>query len=151
MTPEYAAAKMDATQRTNDPCAEQAAGKEGNEEGCDLRSFCGGVPDPRGRDRVGGDGAMPLGGAECLGTGGPDTMYGTARHDLMRGLGGDDEMFGREGPDRTVEHRFVGGLYGGPGSDVLHGGEDGTGLSAIAAPTASAAARGTTSSSAKIC
>ena len=70
----------------------------------------------------------PAGGEECVGTGGPDTMYGTDNHDHMRGLEGDDEMYGLGGGDYDHHDTFDGGLYGGPGRDTLRGGESGDDL-----------------------
>lgn len=64
--------------------------------------------------------------SKCVGTGGPDTIYGSDDDvgdygDWIVGRAGDDELYGRGGDDR--EREFGGGLYGGDGDDAIHGGD----------------------------
>jgi hypothetical protein len=54
-------------------------------------------------------------GGECSGTESDDRMFGMDDYDLMRRLGGDDNMFGNFGHDK---------MYGGEGADFLMGDED---------------------------
>lgn len=64
--------------------------------------------------------------SKCVGTGGPDTMYGSDDDvgdygDWIVGREGNDKIYGRGGDDR--EREFGGGLEGGDGDDVIRGGD----------------------------
>ena len=76
----------------------------------------------------------------CLGTDGPDELYGTAKYDRMEASQGDDLLYGRRGPDllmgddggqptspndgndKLYGNRGRDDLYGDGGSDQLNGG-----------------------------
>ena len=76
----------------------------------------------------------------CLGTDGPDELYGTAKYDRMEASQGDDLLYGRRGPDllmgddsgqptsptdgndQLYGNRGRDDLYGDGGSDLLNGG-----------------------------
>jgi len=82
------------------------------------------------------------GGETCVGTDGPDRLFGSNVHNSMYGMGDDDMLQGREGPDflsgdgggqstspTDGDDRLYGNigrddLYGKGGSDLLKGGAD---------------------------
>jgi Ca2+-binding RTX toxin-like protein len=82
------------------------------------------------------------GGVPCLGTDGPDRLFGSNVYNSMQGLGDDDLLYGRGGPDYMSgdgggqstgatdgDDRLYGNLgrddlYGKGGSDLLKGGAD---------------------------
>lgn len=55
------------------------------------------------------------------GTGGPDTLTGTALNDSLNGAGGNDTLYGQEADDALDGGDGNDTLYGGPGADRLGG------------------------------
>ena len=59
-------------------------------------------------------------GDTLVGTKGPDVIVGLGGSDLINGRGGRDIICGGPGHDSNRNHA---GLYGGPGADIISGGE----------------------------
>jgi len=93
-----------------------------------------------------------LGGVPCVGTDGPDRLFGSNVYNSMQGLGDDDLLYGRGGPDLMIgdsagqsasatdgNDRLYGNLgrddlYGGGGSDLLKGGDESDYIDAAEVP-----------------
>jgi Ca2+-binding RTX toxin-like protein len=60
-------------------------------------------------------------GGLCEGTGGSDTLRGSAIRDLMRGLGGDDKLYGNRGADEMYGNNGKDRVRGGYGADEMYG------------------------------
>ncbi len=74
--------------------------------------------------------APPTPGATCLGrvithlgTGGNDTLNGTAGADVMSGFGGNDTIYGLQGNDLICAGSGDDTVYGGKGNDHIRGGQ----------------------------
>jgi Ca2+-binding RTX toxin-like protein len=59
----------------------------------------------------------------CVGTDGPDTLYGTSQSDYLQGLQGNDQLYGREGYDTLDGDAFEARDTSTDGNDRLGGGQ----------------------------
>jgi Ca2+-binding RTX toxin-like protein len=63
-------------------------------------------------------------GRACIGTDGPDTLYGSSRSDYMNALQGDDKLFGNEGYDFLSGDAFEASDTSTDGNDRIGGGQN---------------------------
>jgi Ca2+-binding RTX toxin-like protein len=65
-----------------------------------------------------------LAGRACVGTDGPDTLYGTSRSDYLKALQGNDELYGHEGYDVLDGDNFEAQDTSTDGNDHIGGGQN---------------------------